>query len=285
MRPGSRALAFVALACVLAFGGSVHAESPAIAARPFVPLAASKAAVAAWRTQLCALPELACAANPTSLTLYGAGGDPPSVAWGILETGPVLVKLRASSPGAWAIERKWDFAAYKHSDSGLASDSPAPTFLYPALYPVGPGTWAVAVVAGANQAFSGGGAGYQSADFVVLGEGDPMAVAYSNVPFSCTKSLRACFTEEEYRRSPNCSDFYSAFLTVAYRPSKSRERYAWTLVWHERHQPPGAPKSQTVVTQTTVDLPVNKVDATSATSSFSFCGGGIGDNPGDAPAP
>jgi hypothetical protein len=155
--------------------------------------------------------------------------------------------------------------------------------VYPALYPVGPGTWAVAVVAGAAQMFAGGGAGYRSADFVVLGEGAPTAAVYSNIPFSCSKDLRGCFTEEEYRRSPNCSDLYDAFLTIGYRPSKSRERYAWTLTWHERHQAPGVPKSRTEVTDTSADLPIDKVNAN--VTSFSFCGGGIGGDPNDAPAP
>jgi hypothetical protein len=262
----------------------LRAEPPAIVAKPFVPIAAPKAAIAGWRAQLCAPPELACAANPTSLTLYRAGGDPPSTAWAIVETGPLLAKLRASPTGDWAIEQKWDFSKYKHSDSGLASDSPVRTFVYPALYPVGPGAWAVAVVVGASQVFSGGGAGYESADFVVLGGGDPTTAVYSNVPFSCRKDLRGCFTEEEYRRSPNCSDLYEAFLAIAYRSSRSRDRYAWTLVWHERHQPPNVPKSQIAVTQTTVDLSIDKVDASKSTSSFSFCGGGIGSDPND-PAP
>jgi hypothetical protein len=300
MRPGPRSLTLAALACALVHGASVHAETPAIAAKPFVPMVASKAVMAAWRKQLCALPELACAANPASLTLYHAAGDSPSIAWGILETvdasaddgnearpapaAPVLVKLRVPSTGGWALERKWDFAAYKHSDSSLASDTPVPTFVYPALYPVGPGTWAVAVVAGAAQMFSGGGAGYHSADFVVLGEGDPAVAAYSNVPFSCSKDLRGCFTEEDYRRSPNCSDLYEAFLTIAFRPSKSRERYVWTLTWHERHQAPGVPKSKTEVTETPADLPIDKVDTSHVTSSFSFCGGGIGSDPDEAPA-
>ncbi len=218
------------------------------------------------------------------LDLYRTGDDPPSTAWGILETAPVLVKLRASSAGGWAIERKWDFSAYMHSDIGFASENPAWTFVYPALYPVGPGTWAVALVASASQRFAGGGASYQVADFVVLGEGDPTVTAYSNLPFSCGKGLQGCGTEEEYRRSPNCSDFYEGFLTIAYRPSKSRERYVWTLTWHERHQPPGVPKAQTQVTQSTVDLPIDKVDVSNATFSVPFCGRGIGDD-NDAPAP
>jgi hypothetical protein len=270
-----------------------HAELGAPTARPLVPLAAPKEQVERWRAQVCALPELACAKEPTSLTLYRTALDSADTAWGIVRPafepadmsasvappGPILVKLRRDPADAWKLERRWDFSNYAHSDSGLASDHHWPYTLYPALYPVGPGRWAVAVIATASQAFAGGGAGYDSADFVVLTDGDPTTTVYKNVPFSCSKDLRGCMSEEEYRQSPNCSDFYEAFLTISYRPSKVADRYIWTLVWHERHQPPNVPKSRTEVTQRAVELSVEKIDTTRATASFSFCGGGIGSSP------
>ncbi len=148
------------------------AESPpgALAARPLVRLTGSKAQIEAWMTQLCTHAELACAADPSKLTLYRTAGDPPSTVWGILSTGPILVRGVHGSGSDWSVQRRWDFSTYAHSQ-GCGGPTPdwedAPTSLYPALYPVGPHVWAVAVVCLITESYAGGGAGFSVADFVV----------------------------------------------------------------------------------------------------------------------
>ena len=142
--------------------------------------------------------------------------------------------------------------------------------MYPALYPVGPRAWAVAVVYVIAESYSGGGAGFSVADFVVLSDapdaGDvPVSPLYTGVPFSCAKQIRACFTEEDYRRNRhNCIDTFAGTLTLTYSPSASPDRYAWTAAWHEQED--GSRQVKT--------LPVKGGDVW-CSLKFEFCGGPV----------
>src|SRR5690606_9576597 len=90
--------------------------------------------------------------------------------------------------------------------AGEPEDGAKPLEIHPALYPAGPGLWAVAVLTRGREGYSGGGAEFVTADFVRL---EPEAAEvgasqrlYASVPFSCSKIVRACFTEKEYKTSP-----------------------------------------------------------------------------------
>jgi hypothetical protein len=140
--------------------------------------------------------------------------------------------------------------------------------VYPALYPAGPGTWAVALVSDLHESYSGGGATFSIADFVVLPDGadaGPPTALYAGVTFSCSKLIRACFTEEDYRRrGDKCHDEFDGFLTLEYAPSTSPGRYAWTAVWHERSDG----------SRHVVPLPLTGGDVSCAFSKIGVCDGG-----------
>jgi hypothetical protein len=91
--------------------------------------------------------------------------------------------------------------------------------------------------------------------------------------------VRACFSEEQYRRSLNCHDVYDGFLTLSYAPSRSPDRYSWTAVWHEHDQPQGFSKAQIEVTRQRVKVPIGSPDVSRALRGVAFCGGPITADP------
>jgi hypothetical protein len=253
------------------------AAGPPIAARPFLPLTEPGAQVDGWKRQLCARPDVACA-KPADLRLYrlamGLAGDPPGTVWGILGTSPVLLKLLHGNGQDWSVLRRWDFSGYRHSHP-IDDPSNSPVVVYPALYPAGPGGWAVALVSDLDESYSGGGATFSIADFVVLPDsadaGAPAAL-YTGVTFSCSKLIRACFTEEDYkRRGNNCHDEYDGFLTLEYAASTSPGRYAWTAVWHERSDG----------SRHVVPLPLTGGDVSCSFAKIGVCDGGWASSDGD----
>jgi hypothetical protein len=267
-------LALTVLLLALAVDTTAGADPPTITAKPFTTLTGPKGAIATWRATLCAQPELACSAEPTQLALYHAARDPADIAWAILPKGPVLAKLRLPRGGAsWTVEETWDFAPYIQRPEEPLDSEDGPS-IYPALYPAGPGVWAVAIVQHVHEMYSGGGAGFGIADFVVLGASSIPVRLYAGVPFSCSKMVRACFTEKQYRTSLNCHDLYDGWLTLSYAPSKSPDRYAWTAVWHERDQPQNVPKPLATLTERAVAIPRAIGDVSRAFRRVSFCGGG-----------
>ena len=254
---------------------TASAGSPHVAARPLTPLGALKATMDAWLTKLCADPDLACAANPSQLTLYAAAADPPNVAWGILASEPALARLRwSATASAWVAERVWSFASHIHSVAKV--DAQPPFAIYPTLYPIGPHAWGVALVQTVVEMYSGGGASFAIADLVSLSETDEsFAPVLRGVTLSCNKMVRACFSEDDYRRlATNCHDLYDGFLTFSYAQGASPDRYEWTAVWHERDQGQGMSKSQAVSTGQRIKVPQEAADRARVFRSVSICGGG-----------
>ena len=135
----------VALWIALVPARTASAGSPRIAARPLIPLGAPRATMDVWLAEVCANPDLACARDPSRMTLYAADADPADVAWGILASEPALARLRwSASASAWVAERVWSFASHVHS---IHKDDAQPPFaIRPVLYPIGPGVWGLALV-------------------------------------------------------------------------------------------------------------------------------------------
>jgi hypothetical protein len=254
----------VALWIALLPARTASAGSPRIAARPLIPLGAPKATMDAWLA----------ARDPSRVTLYGADADPADVAWGILASEPALARLRwSANASAWVAERVWSFASHVHS----VEKEEAQFAIRPALYPIGPGTWGVALVQTVVEMYSGGGATFEIADFVSLSETDAsVTTVLRDVPLSCSRMVRACFSEDDYRRlAVNCHDLYDGFLTLSYATVAPPDRYEWTAVWHERDQGQGLPRSQASSTEQRLKLSQGTADVASGFKSGSFCGGGL----------
>jgi hypothetical protein len=186
--------------------------------------------------------------------LYQVRGGGPSDYYE-MESGPVLKRLRRTGPDRWQELQTWDFSSLL-PEPGAEREGFSSPQIYPALYPAGPGFWAVALVVGSNEMYSGGGARFEWADFVLLGdpEKEEIQPLFQKVPFSCSKMIRACFTEKEYARSKHCTDDSRGWLTLRFAPSKRSGRYDWILTWHEWEWPSDTFESQATTRQTTIRL-------------------------------
>lgn len=186
-----------------------------------------------------------------------------------------ISRLVMTAPGQWQILNRWSFETYPLPAAEDGSEARM-VDIHPALYPAGPGLWAVAVLTTRTESYSGGGAQFITADFVTLdpdvaeiGEGQRR---FGNIPFSCTKTARACFTEKDHKTSPHCQDESSGYLTLKYAASAAGRDYDWTATWNETSWPGGVPRSARKTTQQMLAL---KPGSTSvAKDAFAFCDGG-----------
>lgn len=245
----------VALAFLCA-GSAFAATSAAPSSQIFDPVQKPERIDAKWRAHLCALLPGPC--EEISLGLFrprDAGPDD----YVLLSAQPLaMTRVKRSTRGArggdWQVERLHDLSGYKHSITDDKSEPGEARFsLAPALYPLAEGRWAVAVIRSVNQGFSGGGAMYESADFVALDDTPPAEAkpAHAGVPFYCMQDFRACFTEKEYKTSPNCREQNDGQLRITYgAPAKAGEPYAWTYTWRESAWPGNEPKSKMTHTVT-----------------------------------
>lgn len=231
--PPSRCLA-TALLALSTLGA--HAASPAPAARLFDPVKDADARLGpAWRTQACALLPQPCEA--ASLQLVRERGEARPDAYVLLARTPLArAELRRTADG-WVLGALRDFSGYRHQ--GVEPGVEGELSLSPALYPLGEGRWAVAVLATVSEMYSGGGARFDRADFVPLDAPSASTRAvHADVPFYCSKMVRACFSEKEYKTSPHCHDESTGSLRIAYgAAARASGDYRWDYTWIETTWP------------------------------------------------
>jgi hypothetical protein len=201
-----------------------------------------------WRTRLCALLPQPC--DPQALGLYRLRGAAASE-FAVLSAEPLAMGRvrRDKDTKAWQLERLHDFSAYvagMKKDAG-AGMSETRLSLAPALYPVAEGQWAMAVLQTVSEMYSGGGASFSKADFVPL---DETRAVHEGIPFSCSKMVRACFSEKEYKNSKHCHDESSGSLRIAYEePGKPGGPYSWQYTWLQSEWPSNTPASGATTTR------------------------------------
>lgn len=188
-----------------------------------------------------------------------------------------ISRLVMKAPGQWQALNVWNFENYPVPDKPEDAGDPRMLDIHPALYPAAPDLWAIALLSSQTESYSGGGASFTKADFVVLDarttEVTEKQKLYAAVPFSCSKQVRACFSEEDYKKNmPRCHDESSGFLTLKYAPSSTGRFHSWTATWHETSWRAGTPQSARTTTQTVAVLTPGQ--RSSALNEFPFCDGG-----------
>lgn len=100
-----------------------------------------------------------------------------------------------------------------------------------------------------------------------------MHVLYAGVPFACSKLVRACFSEQDYRQSPHCHDDSAGHLTIEFGDGSPPR--GWAFRWHERYWPSGEPKSSQRSTRSAFKVPAGPrvVAAGALVPGVPFCGG------------
>lgn len=205
------------------------------AAQVFVDVKTPESIDAQWRAHLCALLPQPCDAR--GLDLHRPRGGAPDDYMVTSEKPLAMARLtRDASAGTWKLERLHDFSTYVASmqRDRTSDDRELHVGLAPALYPLAEGRWAVAVTQRESESYSGGGASAVVADFVPLDtpSGQPAKAVHENIPYWCSRSIRACFSEKEYNNSKHCHDESRGSLRIAYdEPKKAGEPYVWRYTW------------------------------------------------------
>ena len=259
-------------ACVMLFTlGCSNAQTAnsarAVALKAAPATVVSEAQIAMW----CARLSTPCHAQTTSAWV----GDalPLGRLFLIDRARPMLMAVRDGQ-----IVQHWDFGAFAHSRSASKAEPGEPLEIYPALYPAGDGHYAVAIVHHRREGYSGGGALFSLADFVPLAAPPKTADAkaapplYASVPFSCSKMVRACFSERESQTSRHCHDETEGYLTIQF-PARNTPKQDWTFTWHETQWPAHVTKAHARRTQTRFTLPARATSTEALPKNVSFCGG------------
>ena len=268
---GFRTAATWALCGVLQVLLPAHASAAPLA-EVFVRVDKPERIDAQWQARLCALLPQPCKSD--TLALYtprgAAAGD-----FVVLGTEPLAMARLRRIGTAWQLLSTHDFTGYRHSMADAPRDADADSFspptlsLAPALYPLGPDRWAAAVLWTTIASYSGGGAGYSTADFVAL---DPQAGAartvHAGIPFSCSVTIRACFSEKEYAQSPHCHDETEGSLRIGYQEGgqdRGAGDFRWRFTWAESSWLANQPESSK--RRTTLRF------SDTSTDTVSFCEG------------
>ncbi|CAN5300383.1 hypothetical protein BH10PSE3_BH10PSE3_11270 [soil metagenome] len=265
-----------ALAMVAIATGSLARVDSAPRAIVFQP---AKATDAGWRNVACAAVEGGCEAGDDAAKLYRAANLGPDDYYAILASGPTLLTVSIDADKRWRIKDRWslrDYTPTAQPDSGDRADPPR---LFPALYPLGPGDWGVALIRSRSEMYSGGGTSVETADFISLkaiaASAQKAKPVYGSVPFSCGKMIRACFSEQEYKTSKHCHDESTGALRIRYAAAApGKARHGWTFVWSETDWPQDTPQSKATHETSTIDIPPGGVFDTS-NGAFPYCDGGL----------
>ncbi|CAN5545750.1 hypothetical protein BH10PSE4_BH10PSE4_45100 [soil metagenome] len=234
-----------------------------------------------WRGVACAAVEGGCGVDDDAAKLYRAANLGPNDYYAILLSGPTLLTLSHEADKPWRVKDRWSLGDYAPIADDDAGDRAVPPHLFPALYPLGPGDWGVALLRGRSEMYSGGGASVETADFISLKAIAASARAarpvYGGVPFSCSKMIRACFSERDYKTSKHCHDESTGGLRIRYAPAKpGAARHGWTFVWSETDWPQDTLESKATHEVSTIDVPAGGVFDTS-NGAFPYCDGGLQD--------
>ena len=265
----------IAAACIALVGSWTTAEA-ATPRTPPAPQAAPAAQVLLqidapeqvdpqWKARVCDLLPQPCKAD--SLRLFRLRGAPETAGFTVIADEPLaMAEVSRDSSGTWRLGKLSDFSQYKHSESAEQGDRSRRS-LAPALYPIGPGRWAAAVLLTFSESYSGGGAAFSTADFVPLDEAarPDAKPAHAGVAFSCYRMVRACFSEKEYKTSPHCHDETTGSLRMKYLAgTRPAEPYRWEYLWRETEWPAHKAERAAVTTSSRF---------TDEGGSASWCGG------------
>ncbi|MDP5240573.1 hypothetical protein Q9Q94_13595 [Uliginosibacterium sp. 31-16] len=216
---------------------AVLSGQPAFAAAPAAPRAVllkpapkGKPAPEAI-AQLCAsLPE---PCDPAQLSAFVPSRPMPVDLYLIDESKPALLAAKFGPTGALQLQFRQDFGqpdgVEESTETAAGWADEGPRRIFPALYPVSPTQWAVALLSRRSEMYSGGGASFERADFIPLGTD---AALHAGIPFSCNKMIRACFSEADYRSGRPCHDEYSGRLSIRYQTRPGQADYRWQFFWH-----------------------------------------------------
>lgn len=136
---------------------------------------------------------------------------------------------------SYKVLNQWDFSSYtpkKVSTNWTVDEEvnpPDKKFIYPALFPITEKNYAIAMIQRFYETYSGGGMHEEVADFFELIPQQKPKLIFQNIPFSVYRMIRACFSEEDYKKSGEgrCHDEENLVLNIRYL-----KPYTWQMQYH-----------------------------------------------------
>lgn len=210
------------------------------------------------RRLVASLPDLEWPVMTPHFQYYRSPTDPKDLGWLIDPEAMIVARVRQNGASLQRI-RFWDFSAVAPPE---AVEENVSRSLHPVLYPVGRDRWAMAVLTSHSTGYSGGGASWTWATFHELMDLSAPAkvmegaleLLHQAIPFGCSKSIRACFSEKEYKTSGNCQESWNGILRLRYGAPDRQGTYPWTALWEETHVPGGAKQAKVGVVRKTISL-------------------------------
>lgn len=136
---------------------------------------------------------------------------------------------------SYQVLNQWDFSKYasqKVSAQWASGDIDNPldqNFIYPTLFKMSEKTYAVALVQSFHEGYSGGAMNEEVANFFELIPEQVPKLMFQNIPFSMYRMIRACFSDEDYKKGDEerCHDEENLVLVIRYL-----KPYTWQMRYH-----------------------------------------------------
>ncbi|WP_349914248.1 hypothetical protein [Acinetobacter pittii] len=147
----------------------------------------------------------------------------------LIDESPQIVQVKKQN-NQYKVVDQWDFKDYQYNNKEPHTDDLAPDGLqiFPALYPLNKNEFAIAVVNKWFTGYSGGGRFEENADFIKLKPHGKYQVALKDIAFSSREMIRACFSEQDYKKSPHCHDEAWMILNIQFK-DVGQPYYLWQL--------------------------------------------------------
>nr|WP_174507408.1 hypothetical protein [Acinetobacter sp. Marseille-Q1620] len=102
-------------------------------------------------------------------------------------------------------------------------------YIFPKLFPVNEHDYSVAIIQEWSETYSGGGLLEEVADFIQIKERGHYQKVFFNIPFSLNRMIRACFSEEDYKKAGGqCHDEYALTSWIEYvKPMNWKVKYKY----------------------------------------------------------
>lgn len=182
-----------------------------------------------WKELICKHPDSDCKKTVPVLLKPKFTSSKSSIFYVTYKNKLIFQKIERISFNSWRILNSWNLSVF--NEDSTSNNADLVTSIYPALYPISPTEWAVALTTSLSEMYSGGGANFTTADFILL-KSDKAVKAVSGIPFSCSKMVRACFGENDYKYSKHCHDESIGNISLKIIETK-KTTFDWNFSWNQ----------------------------------------------------
>lgn len=135
----------------------------------------------------------------------------------------------------FTVLNQWDFSNYQPKiqrprwASYAEGDEINHVSIFPKLFKITDKAYAVGIVQEWHEGYSGGGMSEEVADFLQLKANRQYQQVFQNVPLSMYRMIRACFSEEDYKKAgEHCHDEYTLNTQIEYsKPYEWKVKYEY----------------------------------------------------------